>query len=173
MEIRANNLAVTAGARSHQVKGTGAENMPLGAERGYHILYGEHGGLVSRPVGWAEAGLYATPMAHGLRIAGTVEIAAIDADLNTGCTDYLRRKSHEMFGTLGIPDDTWLGHRPTLPDSLPVIGHSPMTDRVIFAFGHQHVGLTLGGITGRIVADLVQDQTPYCDISFFSPKRFW
>jgi D-amino-acid dehydrogenase len=77
--LRAAHLALTAGARSAQIEGTGAETLPLGAERGYHIVYRAHGTLVSRPVGWAEAGFYATPMAQGLRIAGTVDISAMDA----------------------------------------------------------------------------------------------
>lgn len=171
-EIRVGRLALTAGARSSWMKGTGAERLPLGTERGYHIIYRNHGAQISRPVGWAEAGFYATPMADGLRIAGTVEINAIDAAFNTKCTDYLQRKSHEMFGDLGTPDDTWLGHRPTMPDSLPVIGHSNTSDRVIFAFGHQHIGLTLGGVTGKIVTDLAQGRAPSCDISGFAPQRF-
>lgn len=171
--IRAAHLALTAGARSCEVQGTGAERLPLGTERGYHILYRNQGSLVSRPVGWAEAGFYATPMSQGLRIAGTVEINAIDAPFNNKRTAYLQRKSHEMFGDLGTPDDTWLGHRPTMPDSLPVIGFAPSSNRVILAFGHQHIGLTLGGITGRIVAELAQDRAPPCDISDFDPGRFF
>lgn len=171
-QIRAGRLALTAGARSCRIKGTGVETLPLGTERGYHILYRSHGALVSRPVGWAEAGFYATPMVHGLRVAGTVEINAIDATFNTNCTDHLHRKSQEMFGALGAPDDSWMGHRPTMPDALPVIGFSPASDRVIVAFGHQHIGLTLGGVTGRIVTDLVQGRDSVCDISAFSPQRF-
>ena len=171
-EIRGARLALIAGARSGNIKGSGAENLPLGAERGYHVLYRNRGNLVNRPVGWAEAGYYATPMSDGLRVAGTVEINAIDAPFNTNSTAYLQRKSHEMFGDLGTPDDTWLGHRPTMPDSLPVIGHSKASDRVILAFGHQHIGLTLGGITGRVVTDLAQGITPSCDISHFSPQRY-
>tara|TARA_R110002051_G_scaffold83650_9_gene148339 strand:+ start:21681 stop:22937 length:1257 start_codon:yes stop_codon:yes gene_type:complete len=171
-QIRAGHLALTAGARSCQIKGTGAENLPLGTERGYHILYRNHGSCVSRPVGWAEAGFYATPMAHGLRIAGTVEINSIDAAPNAKCIGYLQRKSYEMFGPLGKPDDTWLGHRPTMPDALPVIGQSRDSNRVILAFGHQHIGLTLGGLTGKIVTDLAKGQTPQCDIAHFAPQRF-
>jgi D-amino-acid dehydrogenase len=170
--VRADHLALTAGARSSEIKGTGAESLPLGTERGYHILYRDYGDLVSRPVGWAEAGLYATPMADGLRIAGTVEINAIDAVFNTKCTDHLQRKSHEMFDQLGEPDDTWLGHRPTMPDSLPVIGHSPTSNRIILAFGHQHIGLTLGGLTGRVVTDLAKGQSSQYNITNFAPQRF-
>lgn len=171
-ELRGRYFTLTAGARSRQIAGTGAETLPLGTERGYHILYRDHAQLVSRPVGWSEAGFYATPMAQGLRIAGTVEITDIDAPFNHGRIDYLTRKSHEMFGDLGIPDDTWLGHRPTLPDALPVIGASPSSNRIICAFGHQHIGLTLGGVTGKIVTDLVQKRPPHCDIDRFAPQRF-
>ena len=170
--IRTHRLVITAGARSKEIKGTGTEHIPLGTERGYHILYKNHQHLLSRPVGWAEAGFYATPMAEGLRIAGTVEINANDAKFNHKCTDYLQRKSHQMFGDLGNPNDTWLGHRPTMPDSLPVIGHSQKSDRIIYAFGHQHIGLTLGGITGKIVTDLAQGRPTNVDISHFSPSRF-
>ena len=170
--IRAGHMAVTAGARAHQIAGTGASRLPLGTERGYHVLYTSHAARVARPVGWAEAGFYATPMAQGLRIAGTVEITAHDAPFNTGCTDYLTRKSHEMFGDLGTPDATWLGHRPTMPDALPVIGPSARSERVLLAFGHQHIGLTLGGLTGKIVTELAQGQTPEHDISAFAPHRF-
>lgn len=171
-QMRGGHLAVTAGARSRQITGTGAEHLPLGTERGYHVLYRSFGNLVSRPVGWAEAGFYATPMADGLRVAGTVEINAIDAPFNTERTDYLHRKSEEMFGPLNAPDDTWLGHRPTMPDSLPVIGPSKTSDRVILAFGHQHIGLTLGGMTGKVVVDLAQGRAPSVDIQDFSALRF-
>jgi glycine/D-amino acid oxidase-like deaminating enzyme len=171
-QMRGGHLALTAGARSRQITGTGAEHLPLGTERGYHVLYRDFGNLVSRPVGWAEAGFYATPMADGLRVAGTVEINAIDAPFSTERTNYLHRKSEEMFGPLSVPDDTWLGHRPTMPDSLPVIGPSKASDRVILAFGHQHIGLTLGGVTGKIVVDLAQGRTPSVDIQEFSALRF-
>lgn len=171
-ELRSGHFALTAGARSKDIQGTGAEKLPLGTERGYHVLYRDHGKMLSRPVGWAEAGFYATPMAQGLRIAGTVEINAVDAPFNHGSTAYLQRKSHEMFGNLGAPDAEWLGHRPTMPDALPVIGPSNGSDRIMFAFGHQHIGLTLGGVTGRVIAGLVQGRAPQCDIAAFSAKRF-
>ncbi|MEB8389254.1 FAD-dependent oxidoreductase [Rhodobacteraceae bacterium KMM 6894] len=170
--MRGGHFALTAGAFSTQIRGTGAEKLPLGVERGYNIVYPKHAGLVSRPVGWAEAGLYATPMAQGLRFAGTVEIAALDAPFNSGNTELLKRKSVEMFGPLGAPERPWLGYRPTLPDSLPVIGPSPLSNRVILAFGHQHIGLTLGAVTGRMVTELVHGVPPFLDISGFSPLRF-
>ncbi len=77
-----------------------------------------------------------------------------------------------MFGDIGEPDDDWLGFRPTFPDALPAIGHSPASPHILHAFGHQHIGLTLGGITGRIVADLAEGRASNFDISPFDPKRF-
>lgn len=170
--LRSGHCSVSAGAFSTQIRGTGVEKLPLGVERGYNIVYPKQAGLVSRPVGWAEAGFYATPMAQGLRIAGTVEIAALDAPFNSQNTSLLERKSVEMFGPLGTPEKPWLGYRPTFPDSLPVIGTSPTSSRVKIAFGHQHVGLTLGAVTGRIVTELIQGKPPCLDISSFSPLRF-
>lgn len=171
-ELAARKFALAAGAHSARISGTGTEKLPLGTERGYHVLYQKHQNLLSRPVGWAEAGFYCTPMAQGLRVAGTVEIASLDAPLNHKRTNYLGRKAEEMLGPLGPADSTWLGYRPTLPDSLPVIGQSPAAESVIFAFGHQHIGLTLGGITGKLVAQLVQGKAPDCSLSGFSPLRF-
>jgi D-amino-acid dehydrogenase len=122
-------------------------------------------------VGWAEGGFYATPMARGLRLAGTVEIAALDAPPSANRLAYLARRGAEMLGPLPEPDATWLGFRPTFPDSLPAIGPSPASPRILHAFGHQHLGLTLGGITGRIVTDLAEGRAPNQPIAAFSPAR--
>ena len=170
--LRASHFVVASGAHGKTIKGSGVENLPLGVERGYHIMFQDHADKVSRPVGWAEAGFYATPMELGLRIAGTVELNDISAAPNPARLSYLRRKAGEMFGDLGEPQSEWLGFRPTMPDSLPVIGTSQKSSRIIHAFGHQHVGLTLGGITGKIVTDIIQGNQPPLDIESFSDKRF-
>jgi glycine/D-amino acid oxidase-like deaminating enzyme len=110
-------------------------------------------------------------MAKGLRLAGTVEIAALDAPKNQGRIDYIARKGAEMLGNLPPPTSDWLGFRPSMPDALPVIGPSYVSDRIIHAFGHQHLGLTLGGITGRIVADMVEGRQPNLEVNSFRPQR--
>lgn len=171
-EITCGHLAIAAGAWSREIRGSGAEALPLDTERGYHLMFGSRRDLVSRPVGWAKAGFYATPMRQGLRIAGTVEIAGIDAPPDPRRLAYLRRKAEEMLGPLGEPSSTWLGFRPTMPDALPVIGRSQAGDRVLFAFGHQHVGLTLSGITGRYVAGLASGNAPNVDLSPYGASRF-
>ena len=170
--LRAGKLVVAAGAHSKSIKGTGAERTPLDTERGHHVLYKGRGDLISRPVGWADAGFYAIPMEAGLRVAGTVELAGLAKPKSPGRIAYLTRKSHEMFGDLGVPDEDWLGFRPTFPDALPAIGPSPQAPNVLFAFGHQHIGLTLAGITGRIIADMAEGRAPNFDVTPFDPKRF-
>ena len=169
--IRAGRVIIAAGAFSKQINGSGAERLPLSVERGYHVLYAGEAHRVSRPVGWSEGGFYAVPMAKGLRLAGTVEIAALDAPKNQGRIDYIARKGAEMFGDLPPPTSDWLGFRPSMPDALPVIGPSDVSDRIIHAFGHQHLGLTLGGITGRIVADMVEGRQPNLEVNSFRPQR--
>ncbi|TDK41421.1 NAD(P)/FAD-dependent oxidoreductase [Antarcticimicrobium luteum] len=169
--VTAGRAVLAAGAFSRRVRRAGAEGLPLGTERGYHLLFAGEGHRLTRPVGWGEGGFYAVPMARGLRLAGTVEIAALDAPENAGRLAYIGRKGAEMLGPLPAPDSHWLGYRPTMPDALPVLGYSPTSDRIIHAFGHQHLGLTLGGISGRIVADLAEGRQPNLDIAPFRPGR--
>ncbi|MGG7643784.1 NAD(P)/FAD-dependent oxidoreductase [Rhodovulum sp. YNF3179] len=170
--LRAARVAITAGAHATGIAGSGAERLPLDVERGYHLQYPGEAHRLSRPVGWAEAGFYAVPMAQGLRLAGTVEIAGTRRPPNRRRLRYLERKGAEMFGPLKGPAEEWLGFRPSFPDALPVIGPSPRSDRILLAFGHQHLGLTLGGITGRIVADLSEGRAPNLDITGFDAARF-
>lgn len=165
-------VVIAAGAFSKQIKGTGAQNLPLDTERGYHIQYTNLKSSVSRPVAWNQAGLYATPMNEGLRFAGTVEIAGNNPRKNQNNLDYLARKGGEMFDLPNQPDQEWLGFRPTLPDSLPVIGHSSVSNHILFAFGHHHLGLTLAGITGKLISELINNEPMSLDISAFSPNRF-
>ncbi|QDC09449.1 FAD-binding oxidoreductase [Oceanicola sp. D3] len=172
--IGAGRAVVAAGAFSGRIAGAGTARLPLGTERGYHLQFGHDVRRVARPVGWAEGGFYASPMARGTRLAGTVEIAGLEAAANRGRLAYLRRRGEEMLGPLPGPESEWLGFRPTLPDSLPVIGVRPGAERIIHAFGHQHLGLTLGGVTGRIVADLAEGRQPNIDISGLrADRRFW
>ncbi len=170
-EVTARRAVLAAGALSGRVRGARAERLPLGCERGYHLMFAGEAQRITRPVGWAEGGFYAVPMAKGLRLAGTVEIAAPDAPANPTRLAYLARKGAEMLGPLPEPSSTWLGLRPTMPDALPAIGFAPGSDRIIHAFGHQHLGLTLGGVTGRIVADLAEGRQPNLGLDAVRPGR--
>jgi len=171
-KLDADRVVIAAGAFSREITGTGAHRLPLDTERGYHVQYADRQSLLNRPVSWNEAGFYATPMNQGLRIAGTVEIAGYEQTMNPRNLDYLVRKSREMFDLAEAPDQQWLGFRPTLPDSLPAIGYSPHSEYVLFAFGHHHLGLTLAGITGKLIAELLNREQLSHSIAAFNPSRF-
>ena len=84
----------------------------------------------------------------------------------------IERQSRKVLPQLGNVKSTWMGRRPTLPDSLPIIGKSQKNNNVIYAFGHQHIGWTLGAVTGKIIDSLSRDHIPNIDISAYSPSRF-
>jgi D-amino-acid dehydrogenase len=165
-------VAVCAGAHAGTFAQQCGDALPLRAERGYHITYPGTTGLISRPVGWAERGFYMTPMASGIRVAGTVELAGLNRDKHQGLLDLLQYSSQRALPGLGTATQPWLGFRPTLPDGLPVLGHSRASARVVYAFGHQHIGLTLGGLSGTIVADLVAGRSSPLDLRPYAASRF-
>ena len=168
----ADKVVIAAGAFSRFIEGIGKPAAKLDTERGYHVLYQDRQDLLARPVSWHFAGFYATPMNLGLRFAGTVELAGYEDKRNTRITDYLARKASQMLDLPPSPDQTWLGFRPTFPDSLPAIGYGPGSSRLLFAVGHHHLGLTLSGITGKLVAELAAGEAPSHDVGPFSAARF-
>ena len=170
--IDAERVVVAAGAFSKLIDGIPTRLLKLDTERGHHIQFSNQQHLLSRPVSWQQAGFYATPMNLGLRFAGTVEIAGLSKEMNPRMINYLNRKAHEMIDLPEEPDQEWLGFRPTCPDALPVIGYSTSSEYILYAFGHHHIGLTLSGITGKLIAELVNGEEPSHNITPFSPRRF-
>ncbi|MPV69851.1 NAD(P)/FAD-dependent oxidoreductase [Burkholderia sp. BE17] len=166
------HVVVAAGARSREFAAACGDAVPLDTERGYHVQFAAQEQIVTRPVGWAERGFYMTPLDEGLRAAGTVELGGFDAPMNRSLVALLTRSAREALPSLGAPTRSWLGFRPTLPDGVPVIGCAQRSARVIHAFGHQHLGVTLAGITGRIVADLVAQRAPPLDLTPYRAARF-
>ena len=170
--IDANRVVIAAGAFSKSIRGIPTQLLKLDTERGYHVQFSNMQNLLSRPVSWQQAGFYATPMNLGLRFAGTVEIAGYSKQINPRMVRYLTSKAKEMFDLPGQPDREWLGFRPSTPDALPVIGYSTISEYILFAFGHQHIGLTLAGITGKLISELANGEEPSHNIKPFSPRRF-
>jgi glycine/D-amino acid oxidase-like deaminating enzyme len=127
---------------------------------------------IKRPVSPVDLGFYVTPMEGRLRVAGLVEFAGFFAPANPNRTALLERGIRKLLPNLGPIDARWLGFRPSLPDSLPIIGRARRSQNLILAFGHGHLGMTLAGVTSRIVADLVQGQNDVADISSFRADRF-
>jgi D-amino-acid dehydrogenase len=125
------------------------------------------------PVASGEGKYFVTPMEEGLRIAGTVELAGLDAPPNYARADALLEQARRLLPGLqagGV--SRWMGHRPSLPDSLPVIGRAPRASNAWLAFGHGHVGLTAAAPTGEMIADLVAGREPFMDIAPFAAERF-
>jgi len=170
--VDAERVVIAAGAFSKLIDGIPTRLLRLDTERGHHIQFSNMQHLLSRPVSWQQAGFYATPMNLGLRFAGTVEIAGLHKEKNPRIIDYLTRKAHEMIELPDKHDQEWLGFRPTCPDALPVIGYSTSSEYILYAFGHHHIGLTLSGITGKLIAELANGEEPSHNIAPFSPRRF-
>jgi glycine/D-amino acid oxidase-like deaminating enzyme len=166
------HVVIAAGAHSKEFAAACGDRVPLGTERGYHVQFSECDHVVTRPVGWAERGFYMTPLDEGLRAAGTVELANFEASENSALLNLLTRSAKEALPALGAPRRNWLGFRPTLPDGVPILGRARNSDRVIYAFGHQHLGVTLAGISGRIVADLIAQRQSPVDLTNYRATRF-
>nr|WP_238937239.1 FAD-dependent oxidoreductase [Sulfitobacter mediterraneus] len=147
-------------------------NVPLEAERGYHIVFEDASGGPARPTMIASGKFVATPMEQGLRCAGIVELGGLEAGPSEAPLALLRRQAKAAFPGLKATNEIeWLGHRPAPSDSLPLIGEVG-NSRVFTAFGHHHIGLTGGPKTGRLVAGLITGQAPNTDLTAYHPQRF-
>ena len=165
-------LIISAGSFSKKMTDQLGEKIPLETERGYHVHFKNCEHLVSRGVCFADSGLYLTPMEQGLRAAGTVELGGLNNPPSKKRIDYVINQAKLLINNLPEPYDSWMGFRPTLPDFLPVIGKSKHYENISYAFGHNHLGWTLGAVTGKLMRDLVLDKKNNYDISAFSPLRF-
>jgi D-amino-acid dehydrogenase len=165
-------LVIAAGAFSRQlIRGLG-EDAPLDTERGYHVIM-ENEIDLRLPLLSADHKFSITPMTDGVRLAGTVEFAGLAAPPNPARWDIMTRRSRALLpGLKAEPRSTWMGFRPSMPDSLPVIGRSVKHPNVYYAFGHGHLGLTLGAVTGRLVADLVAQRAALVDTMPYGIDRF-
>ena len=159
--LRADRVVIAGGAWSANLAAQMGDRIRLGAERGYHVEFQLEAPLFSRPTCVVESGFYMTPLRDlRLRAAGTVELSGWTTPLNGARTAFIERSLRRNIGLKAPVSSSWLGIRPTMPDYLPVIGPSSEDKRVIYAFGHQHLGMTLAGTTGELVARLVAGETP-------------
>jgi D-amino-acid dehydrogenase len=166
-------LVVCAGVHSGELSAKLGEPVPIEAERGYHVTYSDPGLQLPMPVHVSDAKVFVTPMEMGVRVAGQAEFAGIYAEPNYQRADVLETHMKRMFPQVRTADATrWMGRRPAIPDSLPVIGVSVKQRNVYYAFGHGHLGLCGGAPTGRLVADVVGDRRPAIDLTPFRVDRF-
>lgn len=166
-------VVVAAGAWSAGLAAQLGARVPLETQRGYHVTVKHPGLALHHTVMAVEHNLMVNSMAMGLRLAGSVELAGLRAAPNYARADVLLRKGRELFPHLDTRETTrWMGHRPCLPDSLPVIGRAPLAENAWLGFGHGHVGMCGGASTGREIARLVAGRAPQVDLAPFSPLRF-
>jgi D-amino-acid dehydrogenase len=148
---------------------------PLGAKRGYHMHYAANdGAFLNRPVLDVERGYVLTPMRRGIRLTTGAEFARRDDPPSSAHLDRLEPFGRGLLPALGARLDSapWLGKRPCLPDMAPVIGPAPRHKGLWFDFGHQHLGLTLGPVSGRLLAEMIAGETPFIDPKPFRADRF-
>lgn len=172
-EFASDFLVIAAGAWSHQLTLQLNCKIPLETQRGYQMTFGDPGISLNHTIMEAERKFVSTDMEMGLRCAGTVEFAGLDAPPNPARADILIKLGKELLPNLNTQSATnWMGHRPALPDSLPVIGPLPGFPNVLAAFGHGHTGLTAAPMTGQIIASLISGKPLNVNIAPYQPSRF-
>ncbi|MDQ0395915.1 NAD(P)/FAD-dependent oxidoreductase [Labrys monachus] len=148
--------------------------LPLAVKRGYHMHYhAEAGAGLSRPVLDEEGGYAITPMLQGIRLTTGAEFARRDAPKTPVQVDKAERIARSLFPLAGRAEaEPWMGARPIFPDSRPVIGPAPRHRGLWLAFGHQHLGFTLGPATGRLLAEMMTGEKTFVDAAPFAATRF-
>lgn len=171
--ITCSTVVITAGVWSSLFTRAFGLKIPLESERGYHVELWEPNIMPKSPVMLASKKCVITPMDGRIRIAGIVEFGGLRAAPSPRVFNLLIHSLRKYVPQLSWKETrTWMGHRPTLTDSLPVIGEVPNLKGAFLGFGHQHIGLTGGPKTGQILAQIISGQTPNMDILPYAPSRF-
>jgi D-amino-acid dehydrogenase len=176
-DIACERAVISAGAHSRVLAQAAGDAIPLETERGYHAVITTPESVPRHPVMPSDGKMAVTPTHGGLRIAGQVELAGLEAAPNWRRAEILRDFALRTFP--GLPRDMpaervkfWMGHRPSIADGLPSIGFASGCRDVLHAFGHGHIGLASGPVSGRLVADLVAGKPPVIDPAPYAPARF-
>ncbi len=166
-------VVLAAGAHSGPLAAQLGSRVPLETARGYHAMLPEPGVAPRVPVISGDFHCAITPLEGGLRVGGTVEFAGLAAPPNYGRVDKLLSVARRVLPGLNDAGHTrWMGHRPALPDSLPVLGRSPRHANAYFAFGHGQVGLTAAAITGRLIAEAIGGRPASLALAPYRAERF-
>lgn len=173
-KLTSDRVVVAAGIWSRSLAGQLGDRIPLDTERGYNATYPKGTFGISRPIMFEGEGFVTTPLDTGDRVGGAVEFAGLEAAPNHGRTDAMVQRLTRFLPHLQSEPAAkrWMGFRPSIPDSLPVIGPAGRDRRVIYAFGHGHYGLTQSAVTAQMVAALIDGQAGSVDVAPFSAQRF-
>lgn len=173
-KIVVDKVLIAAGAKSSALTEGLGLRVPLTQERGYHVQLAKPSGQsIKVPVSFVERGFTCNPMRDGIRLAGTVELGP-PKEPDWRRAEILAKQFGELFPNEQTPEveSRWFGDRPTLPDYLPMIDEVPSARNVFVATGHQHLGLTLGPLTGELVSQLMAREEPSVDLYPFRADRF-
>jgi D-amino-acid dehydrogenase len=172
-DIPASEVVLAAGAWSARLLAPLGIKVPLETQRGYHMMLPDAGVTPGRILSPADRKVFISPMEDGLRVAGSVEIAGLDAPPNEARAQLLLGDLKAVFPDVRTDGATsWMGHRPCLPDSVPVLGPLKTWDGIWCAFGHGHLGLTGSAPTGALIAAALAGEKPNFDFTPFSAERF-
>jgi D-amino-acid dehydrogenase len=171
--LQVGELVLCAGAFTGCLAKLLGESMPLETERGYHTQIMSPGIALGHSIIWPARAFMIAPVAGGIRVGGTVEMAGLDAPPNFRRARTIVQHAQEVLPGLRIRDTSeWMGHRPALPDTIPIIGPSAKVRGVYYATGHGHLGLTYAATTARLIGDLVTGRTPPIDVAPYRVDRF-
>lgn len=172
-EIKGGTIILATGAWSKSLAKTFGHTVPLQGERGYHVLLKNPSYAPAQPYLVKDIKCGLTPMLKGLRCAGTTEFAKLDAKASPAPINYLKKNIRQVYPDLTWEEEeTWMGNRPTIADSLPMIGRTKSAPNVIYAFGGQHLGLTMGPKVAQIVRDIVLDTPTNINLKPYAVDRF-
>lgn len=173
--IETDRLVIAAGMETAPLARSMDEVIPLETERGYHtqIMAPGDGGALRYSLIWPERAFMVTPTAGGIRVGGSVEMAGLHRAPNWRRARILVDHARYAVPSLTVENTTeWMGHRPALPDTIPVMSASARTRGLYYATGHGHLGLTYSATTGIVMADLIMGRTPSVDLTPFRVDRF-
>jgi D-amino-acid dehydrogenase len=172
-ELRARHVVVALGPWSADLLRPLGYRIPLATERGYHREYKPNPARkLLRPIHDAESAFLMTPMENGIRVTSGVELTDREAPSNFSQIDTVEPLARGVVEFGEQVGDTWRGARPTLPDSLPMIGPAPRHRNLWLAFGNQHIGFTTGPATGEAIAAMIAGAAPPFDMTAFAPGRY-
>lgn len=172
LSLDARHVVLAAGAHSRALALQAGDRVPLDTERGYHLEWDMEVPRLTRPVCPTARGFYLCPLQGRLRVAGTVELGGLSAPPSPHRLARLEEGARGVFPDLPAPSRKWMGFRPSFPDSLPVIGPGRAGNRVIHAYGHGHIGLTLAPVTAELVERCLSLYTADARLAALSPCRF-
>jgi glycine/D-amino acid oxidase-like deaminating enzyme len=166
-------IVVAAGAYSPRLLAPLGIRVPLETERGYHVMLPTPNVSLTTTISNKSRSFGVTPMEHGLRVAGTVEIAGLEAPPDERRAHALLANVRTMFPDVNTEGHRfWMGFRPSTPDSLPILGTVESRPGLFLAFGHGHFGMTGGPPSARLISRLINSQATGIDAAAYAPQRF-